>query len=404
MTPQFLDTKLVINELKSELPDAFYVCGGVHSTAVPIETLKALNVDCVVMGEGEYTIKELCETELSESKLKGVRGIAYRYNGKIRMNESRELIENLDELPFPARRLLDFDRYLVYDLIRGTYRGKHTTIIASRGCPYRCIYCSSHLIFGRKVRRRSADSVLDEVEYLIENYGIKGVWFVDDTFTIGKNWVLNFCKRIRERKLRFEWGCQARVNTVSEEMLKAMKKAGCIQLDFGVESGSNKVLKVLKKDIDTDTIKGAFKLARRCGLRTLATFMVGNPEETKEDIEKTYKLAKEISADYTEFFFTTPYPGTELFKMATENNWIDKSLDFSKVWSIRQVNWEDKKIEQPIMKINFSKEELVQIRNRLRRSFLLRNNLSKINAWYLLHVFKEAPRYLLFKVKETIGS
>jgi len=364
-TPQFALAKNLIKQLKRELPTAFYVCGGVHVTALPEASLTELGIDCVVLGEGEYTMRELCEKLESGRSLEDVKGIAYldQNEGKVTVNERRPLIEDLDDLPFPAWHLLDLEKYLVPPgPIRGLWLERCIHMICSRGCPYRCIFCGSNLIFGRRVRHRSVDNAIDEISLLIDEYCIDGVWFMDDTFTVDSRWVVEFSRALRRNRMNIKWGCQARVNTVSEPMLREMKQSGCSQLDFGVESGSAKVLKILTKDTDSMMVKDAFRLTRKLGLRALATFMIGNPGENIEDIAMTFKLAKEIAPDYVNFYYATPYPGTTLYDMAIKNGWI-ANMDYSD-FLVRY---------EPVMNINFEKEALMKIRSRLQNAFLLRN-------------------------------
>jgi len=364
-TPQFALAKNLVKQLKRELPTAFYVCGGVHVTALPEASLSELGIDCVVLGEGEYTMQELCERLESGTSLEDVKGIAYldEEKRKVTVNERRPLIEDLDDIPFPAWHLVDLEKYLVPPgPIRGLWLERCIYMICSRGCPYRCIFCGSNLIFGRRVRHRSVGNVIDEISLLIDKYRINGIWFMDDTFTVNSRWVIEFSRALRRNRMNIKWGCQARVNTVSEAMLQEMKRSGCSQLDFGVESGSAKVLKILGKDTDPKMVRDAFRLTKRFGLRALATFMIGNPGENIEDIAMTFKLAKEIAPDYVNFYYATPYPGTMLYDMAIKNGWI-ANMDYSD-FLVRY---------EPVMKINFQKEELMKIRSRLQNAFLLRN-------------------------------
>lgn len=383
LTTQFEKAKNMIKGLKSVVPNAVYCCGGVQPTAQPEETFKKINVDFLVFGEGEYTLLEICQRLSSGKTIDGVDGILFKNNGKIIKNKGRKLIENLDELPLPGRHLVDFNWYLTPPgFIRGRFYKRTTTLIATRGCPFQCIYCGSNTVFGKKVRRRSAENVVGEIEHLISEYKIDGYWFIDDTFTVNKNWVVEFCNMLLERGVSVKWACQARVDCISEKLLLLMKKAGCVQLDFGVESGSNKVLKILKKGTTSEMIISAFELAKRVGLRRFASFMIGSPGETREDIDATLTLAKRIDPDFTSFFYHTPFPGTESYKMAIENNWIKSEYDFSTDWSIRQT-------EFPIMAINFDKKELRKIRADLQNQFLFKNYILFVNkstAVFILHV------------------
>ncbi len=359
--------------LKKELPDVTYCAGGVHTTVKPHDTLKALDLDFIVVGEGEYTMREVCEKLDKKKGLKNIAGIFYRENGAVIENERRELIQDLDSLPFPARHLIDMTPYLKPPgIIRGYAEKNQTTVVTSRGCPFKCIYCGSHNIFGRRTRRRSVKNVVDEIEHLEKTYGMRGIYFCDDTFTLSSKWVKEYCRDLNSRDFTIKWGCQSRVDQTDHDLMQKMKDSGLVQLDFGVESGSEKILKVLGKGgagDRTSQIKQSFKLCKDLGIRTLATFIIGNPEETRQDIEESFQVAKEIQADYTAFYFLTPYPGTDIYDMAIEKGWLDPNIPFSEVWAHRQP-------ELPLMAITFGKEELRDIRKKLQNHFFRKNYLS----------------------------
>ncbi|RJR18946.1 MAG: radical SAM protein [Nitrospiraceae bacterium] len=359
--------------LKQELPDVIYCAGGVHTTVKPHDTLKEFNLDFIVIGEGEDTIVEVCEKLAKKESLEGVNGVMYRKNGEIIENGKRDMIMDLDTIPFPARHLIDMTPYLKPPgIIRGYAEKNQTTIVTSRGCPFKCIYCGSHNIFGRRTRRRSVKNVVDEIEHLVKNFDMRGIYYCDDTFTLSSKWVKEYCEELKRRNLNIKWACQSRVDQTDRELMQRMKDSGLVQLDFGVESGSEKILKVLGKGgagDRTSQIKQSFKLCKDLDIRTLATFIIGNPTETKEDIEESFQVAKEIKADYTAFYFLTPYPGTDIYDMAIENGWLDPNIPFSEIWAHRQP-------ELPLMAITFGKEELRDIRRHLQNQFFVRNYLS----------------------------
>lgn len=369
MTPSCQRAHSLCKILRKEFPGKILFSGGTHTSAAPEKTLKDLDLDFVVVGEGEETILEICKNIQNKKSLQGVKGVIFKEKGILTNNGCREFISNLDTIPFPARDLLNFNKeYLVYPgIIRG-YGCKSTMMITSRGCPYNCIYCGSPVIFGNKVRYRSVKSVIDEIKQLIDLYGAEGTFFADDTFTINPQRVIKFCHAFKREKLDFVWACQARVNTVSDELLREMKSGGCIQVDFGVESGSQKILDILKKGTTPEMIKKAFQLAKKNKLRTLATFMVNNPFETKEDLKKTFQLAKEISPDFTTFFYATPLPGTELYELAKQQNWIDEKSLYSEIWNYRNA-------QLPVMNNNtdLSKEEIMHARSKMQNHFFFKN-------------------------------
>lgn len=376
--------KHIINILRPKLQKSFFVAGGIHSTVLPEESLSILDVDCVVIGEGEITMKELLHNIKNHKPISEVNGLLYKAGNGVIRTLPRQLSENLDELPFPARHLINFERYLYPPgIIRGIWSERSTTMITSRGCPFQCIWCGSQAIFGRRMRRRSVQNVIDELKILINDYNIDTVWFIDDTFTLNKQWVYDFCDAVEKNNLKLKWGCQAHVTTADEQMFARMMQVGLIQLDFGVESGSNKVLKAIKKTSNEKAIINAFKIAKRAGIRTMATFMFGLPSEEKEDIEKTFNIAKKIKPNFTSSFFLTPFPGTELMDMAKTNNWITETNYFA--GSLKG---------KPMMKINFNADELYKIRSRFQRMFLFRNYMSLFtNFNYLFKAFSIVLRY-----------
>ncbi|MDD5650162.1 MAG: radical SAM protein, partial [Candidatus Nanoarchaeia archaeon] len=285
-------TILLATKIKEELKDIKVIIGGPHVTALPKETLENTIFDLGMIGEAEYTFLELVQALRDGKEYKKIKSLVYRdKNNKVVINPRRELIENLDELPLPAWELLkDFN---IYTPQLTAYRKKPVgTIISSRGCPFQCIFCDRN-IFGNKFRARSAKNVLEEVDYLIKNYKVKEIKFIDDTFTINKQRVLDICKLLMERKYNLIWSCSIRADTVDKELLTTMKKAGCWFVSLGVESGNEKVLRDIKKNLTKDQIRNACKLAKEAGLKTRGFFIIGHPTDTKETIRETIDFAKE---------------------------------------------------------------------------------------------------------------
>jgi len=392
MTPSYERAYYFCKSLRKKFKHTTIFAGGIHPTISSEKTMKEMELDFIVIGEGERTI---CEALENIGSLKNVKGIMYRKDGKIINNKSRELIKNLDEIPIPDRNLIENykEKYIVYPgMIRG-HPCKTTTVITSRGCPYNCLFCCTKLMFGQKTRYRSIDNVIEEIKGLVKNYNIEGIWFADDTFTLDEKRVIEFCRALKKENLKLVWACQARVNTLTENMLKEMKEAGCIQLDFGIESGSDKILKVLKKNTNVEMIKNAFKLTKKHKMRTLATFMVNNPYETKEDLKMTLRLAKEIKSDFTTFFFCTPFPGTEVYKLAEEKGWLKDSGNFSDKWNVRTGVY-------PVMSNdNITKEELIKIKSKMQNTFFIRNYVYSMNIKFtirLMYQLLKQPK-LIFK-------
>jgi len=371
--------------LKDRLRDTLLCWGGVHPTSIPFDILASeKEVDFVVVGEGEETILEVCNTLASSTGGRGlldIKGVVFRDNGKIIDNGKREFVPDLDSLPIPNRGLLRTPRYSWYmsppGIIRGQFLEGITTIYTSRGCPYNCIFCCSHETAGRKLRQRSVENVLEEIRYLWKDYSIKGLYFNDDTFGLDKDWTDEFCAALRKEKYKLVWGCQTRAHLVDKKFLSALKSAGCIQVDIGCESGSNKVLRNLQKGVTVEQIINAFQCAKEVGIDTYATFILGSPGETLGDVKKTEKVAKMINSRVN-FLLMVPYPGSKMFEMAKENGWlIDKELHFSE-------NWTNKQSENPVMEINFKSKDLLRMRAKLQNQFFWKNNL-KIGLSFAYH-------------------
>ncbi|MFA6142124.1 MAG: radical SAM protein [Candidatus Omnitrophota bacterium] len=309
-TPSF-NSAVKIGRIAKDNTKAKVILGGIHASSMPDEILeKYPEFDLLVIGEGEDTVMELCELlDTGKCDLSGVKGIAYRKDGRIIKTPPREYITDLDALPFPARELVDMGWYKPNDF---SSRGKRSaSMITSRGCPHYCIHCASHLTLGRRFRAHSADYVVREIEHLVKDCNIEHIFLKDDTFTYDQERAKDICRRIIDKKLRFEWTCLSRVNTVSLELLKLMKKAGCFCISYGVESGDEQVLKNLKKGATLEQARNAVKMTNLAGIKSQCTFMLGNPGDTRDTINKTINFACELDPVVSIFFILTPYPGTE---------------------------------------------------------------------------------------------
>jgi radical SAM superfamily enzyme YgiQ (UPF0313 family) len=321
---------------KSIKPDCITVFGGIHPTIFPEDVLNNKYVDVVCVGEGETTMLELLQTMHKGEGLNKVAGILYKEKGKIIKNQARPLIQDLDDVPFPARDLLPMNDYLFTNVGRVGWElpSPSTSMITSRGCPFQCTFCSSHLTFGRKVRYRSPKNVVDEIEHLVNKYKVKGISFVDDTFTLNSKRTSAICSEIISRGINVQWMCMGRVDTTSKELLEDMKKAGCISIGYGIESGSQHVLdEYIKKNISLEAAQKAIKITKEVGLTSVAYFMIGTPGETMGDINKTIEFAKKLNPDAVNFSITIPMPGTEMFDIANKMGTIKvnsfRDYDFS---------------------------------------------------------------------------
>ncbi len=360
MSFTIIDVLKSIEVIRRELPHVKIVLGGPHVHLYPEETINLKGVDYLVLGEGELAFKELLDAIERKISMHEVKGIVFKKDGRIINTGPRELIDNLDELPFPARHLTHIGRY--YSLM--AKRTPITTMFTSRGCPYRCIFCDRpHL--GKKFRARSPKNVVDEMEQGV-NMGIKEFFIYDDTFTIDRKRVFDICAEIKNRRLDIGWDIRARVNNVDSQMLKALKAAGCERVHFGVESGNTEILKILKKDITLEKAREAFKETKKAGLDILAYFMIGSPGETKKEIQDTISFAKSLSPDYAHFTILTPFPGTEVYKLA-----LSKGIYKEDHWRAFALNpkpgFEPKYWEE-----NFTRDELKGLLADVYKSFYVR--------------------------------
>jgi anaerobic magnesium-protoporphyrin IX monomethyl ester cyclase len=287
--------------------------GGIHPTIYPKETAALDCVDFAVAGEGEGTMVSLAASLDGGKSPDDVRGLAYRDCGRVVYTGVPEFIEDLDALPFPARKLTPYGRY--GSLL--SRRRPSTTMFTSRGCPHRCIFCDRPQM-GKRFRARSAANVVDELQEC-SDMGIREVLIYDDTFTLDRRRVLDICEGIRERGLDVVWDARARVDTVDGELLSAMRSAGCDRIHFGVESGNGEILKTLCKGITLAQAEDAFRLASDAGIQTLAYFMIGAPHETVETVRETMDFAQRLDPDYVHFSIATPFPATGLYRMGLES-------------------------------------------------------------------------------------
>lgn len=318
-----LETAQVVKET---LPDSIVVMGGYHPTFNFIETLEDENVDIVIRGEGEYIMLNLVQALENQSSLHDVKGIVFedKNSKEIVVNPEAPLIQYLDELPFPALNLLPMKKYRLLDM--DTHM---TTMITTRGCPMQCSFCSSAAMHGKKIRERSVENIVDEIEYLKTNYDIDTIAFMDDTFTLKKRKVMAICDEILKRNIEIMWGCTSRVDTLDEKLLKKMKEAGCITIFIGVESADQQQLDNMCKNTTIAKIENAFKIAHKLKIRTIASVALGMPGDTKEIMNKTVKFVHKLKPNYAIYSLATPYPGTRFYKEAFEKNLI-KIKDWSK--------------------------------------------------------------------------
>jgi len=312
--------------------DVKVVMGGVHATFMWREVLEECPyVDYVVLGEGEESMLRLVEALEGRGKPSEVPGIAMRNERGNAVQTGPWRPVDLERLPPPARHLLPMDRYMVF--------GKPVRVVhvmASRGCPYGCIFCVTSYYFGRKVRFRRVEQVLDEIAECVDEYKTKTFVFTDDELTINRKWMESFIRGLKERGLDIRWTCGARVDNVDERILAKMFSAGCTTIYFGVESGSQETINKTGKRIDLRQAEKVFEVIKKIGGSAVATFVLGFPWETVDDMRKTVKFALKLDPDYAQFTYATPYPGTPLYEVAKKYDLI-VDRDWSHYTTVRPV-------------------------------------------------------------------
>ncbi len=385
-TPSIYDAYDVARIVKEVDPDITIVTGGVHVTFTAEEVLQECSqIDIVARGEGEATMLDLLNHLEKGESLRNTLGLSYRTNrGEIAENSTRPFIVDLDTIPFPAYDLLPMEKYR---------RGNHpfATIITSRGCPYRCIFCSSSELAGRKWRARSSQNILEELKLLRYEYNVTHIEFLDDVFTLDHKRVEETCKLIWRERLDIEWICSSRADTIVcyPQIAQSLRKGGCSTVYVGAESGSQRMLNTMKKGITIDQVKKAVKILKNAGLKVLASFVLGLPGETKEEAEKTIEFALELNPELVQFTICTPYPGTPLYREAKSRGLLLTD------------DWMQYNVLTPVMKLShLSFDDLNGLLRKAYVSFYTRpsfiwRHLKQQNFFVVKKVFSTAYHYII---------
>jgi anaerobic magnesium-protoporphyrin IX monomethyl ester cyclase len=320
LTSMIADAAAIGGLVREVSPGTMVVAGGPHPTVAPEHTLGTGAFDAVMLGEAEETLPRLVESGL---RLEEQPGVWYMRGAEIVRNERGDAVVDLDALPFPAWDLLDMEGYLSlwYQLDAVRYGVRGTSIMASRGCPYHCSYCQPTLgtIFGRRVRRRSPESLVAEAAELRERFGIEGLMWLDDTFLLDRGWMRRLCEQFIEADLGLIWGCNIRADVCDRESLEIMQQAGLRMVHVGIESASQRVLdEVYSKGITIEQVRETTQVASDLGLKVRGYFMLGAPTETEEEVRASIKLANDLPLDDVTFSVTTPLPHTHLYDMTRE--------------------------------------------------------------------------------------
>ncbi len=384
MTMTLIDVMKTVALVKKIDKSIKVVLGGPHVHLYPEETIQLENVDYLVLGEGEVAFKELLDNIDDSSQLEKISGLVFQHNGRIINTGVRSAIKNLDDIPFPARHMVPYKKY--NSLL--SKRGITTTIFTSRGCPFSCSFCDRpHL--GKLFRARSAGNVVDEIE-VCTRMGIYEFLFYDDTFSVNKKRVIDICNEIIERKLDIGWDIRARVDTINEQMLRSLKMAGCQGIHYGVEAGSERILKVLNKGITIKKVRDVFELTRKYKIPILSYFMIGNPTETIDDIYTTFKVAKMLNPDYMHLTILTPFPGTKIYLDGLETGiikrdyWKEFARDPTPVFI--PPHWDE----------NFTRKELQDLLAKGYKTFYIR-------PFYILKKILQVKTFTEFRKKVSAG-
>ncbi len=307
-------------------PAVTVMFGGPQVTIFPDEAFECPHLDLIVLSEGEIVVRNVMNALGNEERLREVKGIWFRAaDGEIVRNPREGLVSDLDILPRPALDLYRMDRYYPPAHIRGR---KVAHFLTSRGCPFQCTFCETKLTFGRSFRYHSTERVMTEIAGLIEA-GYDSIQFYDDVFTANRERVEDLCRAIIDRRWRIKWMCFTRTNTVAPDLLSLMRRAGCYQITFGGESGNDDLLLLLKKGLSVEQNRKGIAMARQAGIATVASFMLGLPNETPQHSERTIRFALDSDLDYAVFPITEPYPGTELWIDAQKYGTFDSSGRYS---------------------------------------------------------------------------
>jgi anaerobic magnesium-protoporphyrin IX monomethyl ester cyclase len=391
--------------LKDEVPGAFVVLVGTHVTALPEETLELdEKVDAVAIREYDYTLRELAATLEIGGDIQSVAGLCCRSaQGELTRTPQRSLIRDLDSLPFVTQV---YERHLnIEDYFYTNARHPVVTIISGRGCPHQCVYCVlPQVMNGRGYRRRSVKNVVDELEYIATNQPqVNDIFFEDDTLTANPKRTRKICDEIIRRGLKLTWTCNSRAD-VDLETLKSMKAAGCRLMCVGYESGDQRVLDAMKKDLTVDKIRQFARDAKKVGILVHGCFLVGNPGETCESLKTTLNLAMELDPDTAQFYPIMIYPGTEAYTWAQENDYLT-TYDFSE-WLT-----EDGLHSTIVSRPGLSNRELVEFCDYARQQFYLRPRYVLSKMWEVLTHPREGKRFLKsfrtfarYLVRGTFGS
>jgi radical SAM superfamily enzyme YgiQ (UPF0313 family) len=315
-TLYFGDGYKVLRAVKNVSNDIITIVGGAHTTIYPKETIDIPEVDVAFVGEADFYFSDILDRLEEKKPVEDIPGVITKKSAEL--PKCSVSVDNLDDIPLPDRKLIKYGKY--NSIISAA--NPVTIIMTSRGCPYKCAYCPAG---GTKVRNRSVKHVADEVESCI-SLGIKDIYFFDELFTLNKARVKELCEEFKRRKLKFRWHIRARINDIDEALVELLAGSGCRLIQFGIESGTDKIQKVMKKNLDLAKVERVIKMTRDAGILTYGNFMIGSPTETREDIMKTVDFAARIKLDFAVFAITILLPGTEYYQMAFDQGFLKEDI------------------------------------------------------------------------------
>ncbi len=396
-TPTFNYDCNFVKMVKNRFSNLLVLVAGSHVTFDPIGSMKKSKIDIIIKGEQDYTTLNVINAIKNKKSLGNIKGICYRESNKnknrIINNLNAPLIKDLDKLPFPDRDLIPHKWYIEGHVKYTPF----TFVMGTRGCPNNCSFCLwPHVYYNHKVRFRSPSNICDELEWLIEKYGMKEIFFDDATFNVTEKGAIDISKEIIRRKIRIVWSCSARVDKVSKEMLYWMKKSGCKLICYGGESMNNKTLIKTNKKITPQQIKDAISLTKKLGITVHMNFMIGFPWETRSDMEKTINSAIKLDPDTVQFSLVFPHPGSKMYEEALTKDWFHKeALNNLEMFDMTY---------GPVLKSKISREELMKIVNKshakffFRPKYLLKTLIRIRDKEELLRIVKGAKSLVIGKI------
>jgi len=373
-------------------PDIKTVFFGIHVSALPGEVFKMnTNVRFIANGEPEYVLRDFALAIRDERPFKDIEGLIYRNNGEIIQNSKRAFIEDLDKLPYPAWDLINIEGYRL-----PITNDPFLLVLTGRGCPYPCTFCAAKTFYGAKPRLRSWRKIVSEIKYVMQKYNIRDFLFWSENSISDRKQMYEISKGLIKEVPGVRWVCNGRVDMIDRELLQTMKKAGCWMIGYGIESGEQKILDLMKKNIKVEDIRKAVRLTKKEGIEVTGHVIVGYPGETKKDIEKTSELVKQLDLDYIQVYCSVPFPGSDLYREAKDASWIKTNnwFKFEQNFSVMQTP-------------HLSPGEVMQARERMIRDFYLRpakilKTLKKIRRpREILFLANFAMRYFTAWVRES---